>query len=204
MKNKVGRLSGVTNLILGIVSLLVGIILIINPKFTLTGLCSVVGTVLLVLGVIMTILYFGKGDYKDFSSSGFTINITIFLAGLLILIRKESISSFFPQFLAIYIMISGVMKMQQSMDLLGMKDSSWSMHFLLGLIVVILSGVVLIWPEAGLFTAKDRVPMYICILLIADGLLSIISLFHSTMCKKKFQKAHPEMFEVMIDERQDD
>lgn len=204
MKNKVGRLNGVTNLIMGIVTLLMGIILIINPEFKLSGLCSVVGTVLLIAGVVLLLLYFGKAEYKNPQSSDFMVTVCMILAGILVMVRKDDISDIFPQFLAIFIMLSGVLKMQQAMDLFGMKQESWIGHFIIGLVIAILSGLVVMMPEADWFMARDRVPMYICILLIADGALSIGCLLHATARKNAYRKLHPEEFVEAIEEKEKD
>lgn len=200
MKNKVKRLSGVSYLIMGIVSLLMGIILIVNPDFTLTGMCSVVGTVILIEGVIMLILYFARQEYKNHQSSDFMVNVTMILVGIFVLIRKEDISDIFPQFLAIFIVLSGIIKMQQAMDLVGMQDASWFWHFMVGLGIVILSGLVLMMPEADWFTESDRVPLYVCILLVADGILSVVCLIHATARKIVYRKLHPEEFVEAIED----
>lgn len=204
MKNKVGRLNGVTSLIMGIVTLIMGIILMINPKFTLTGLCSVVGAVLLVVGAVLLILYFGKGEYKNLQSSDFSVTVCMILGGIFVMVRKEDISDIFPQFLAIFIMLSGVLKMQQAMDLFGMKNESWIGHIIIGALLTVLSGLVLLMPEADWFTARDRVPMYICILLIADGALSIGCLLHATAVKNRYRKLHPEEFVEEIEDKKKD
>ncbi len=201
MKHKVGRLNGVTNLILGIVTLLMGIILLINPEFKLTGLCSVVGTVLLVVGVVLLILYFGKAEYKNHQSADFAVTVCMILGGMLVMIRKEDISDIFPQFLAIFLMLSGVLKMQQAMDLFGMKEESWLGHFIIGLVIAVLSGLVVVMPEADWFTARDRIPMYICILLIVDGVCSIGCLLHATAKKNTYRKFHPEEYAKVIEEK---
>lgn len=201
MKNKIGRLNSVTYLIFGIVCLLMGIILIINPDFTLTGLCSVVGAVLIVAGVILMILYFAKAGYRDHESADFAVTTCMILGGILILIRKEDISSIFPQFLAVFVLLSGVLKMQQAMDLVGYKNEAWLWHFLIGLIVVVLCGLVLIMPTADWFQSRDRVPLYMCILLAADGAVSIFCLIHATACKNQYRKEHPEEFVEVIDEK---
>lgn len=192
MKNKVGRLNGVTNLIMGIVTLLMGILLIINPEFKLTGLCSVVGAVLLVTGVVLLILYFGKGEYKNLQSSDFAVTVCMILGGILVMVRKEDISDIFPQFLSICLIISGVLKMQQAMDLFGMQQSSWLGHFIVGLLITVCSGLVVIMPQADWFTARDRVPLYICVLLIVDGGAGIGCLLHATAVKNRYRKLHPE------------
>lgn len=199
MKNKIGRLNGVTSLIMGIVTLLLGIILIINPKFTLTGLCNVVGAVLLILGVILLILYFAKAEYRNHQSSDFAVTVFMMLISVFLLVRQEDISSVFPQFIAAYLVFSGVLKLQSSMDLVGLKEGSWIWHFVIGLIIIVAGGMVLLIPDAKWFTAKDRVPLYLCILLIADGLLSIIMLIHVTARRNHYRKLHPEEFVEVIE-----
>lgn len=201
MRNKFGRLNAVSYLILGVVSLIMGIILIINPKFTLTGLCSVVGAVLLIAGAIMMILYFAKAEYKNHQSAEFAVTLFMVLAGIFVMVRKEDISDIFPQFLAAVVLVSGIFKMQQAMDLVGMQDKAWSRHFIIGLVIVVLSGIVLVMPDAAWFREKDRVPLYLCILLIADGMLSIGCLLHATNSKRQYRKAHPDEFVEVIEEK---
>lgn len=203
MKGKFGRLNGVTSLIMGIVTLLLGIILIINPSFTLTGLCSVIGAVLLILGVILLILYFAKAEYRNHQSADFAVTVFMILASIFIMVRKEDISKIFPQFVAVYLIFSGVLKLQNSMDLVGMKDDSWLWHFIIGLVIVMASGIVLLIPDASWFNEKDRVPLYLCILLVADGLLSIIMLIHVTAKRNSYRKLHPEEFVEVIEEKDD-
>lgn len=201
MKNKFGRFNGVTYLILGIVSLLMGIILMINPNFTLTGLCSVVGAVLLIVGVIVLLLYFAKAEYKNLQSSDFAVTMCMILGGILVMVRKEDISDIFPQFFSIFLMLSGIMKMQQAMDLMGIKSSAWLGHFVIGSVMVLLSGLVLIMPEADWFVGKDRIPLYLCILLIADGVFSIACLIDATAKKNQYRKLHPEEFVEVIEDK---
>lgn len=203
MKGKVGRLNGVSSLIMGIVTIIMGIILLINPEFTLTGLCTVVGTVLMIAGAVMLILYFAKAEYMNHDSSDFAVTITLFLAGLLIMIRKKDISDIFPQFVAIFILVSGVLKMQQAMDLLSIGEGAWGTHFLIGIVIVILSGIVLIFPDAAWFKGDDKIPVYMCILLVLDGICSIICLIHATVKKNQYREKHPSVEGEAIEKQED-
>lgn len=200
MKNRFGRLKGVTSLIMGIVTLLLGVILIINPELTLTGLCSVVGAVLVICGVILMIMYFARAEYRNHQSSDFIVTACMILAGILLLIRKEDISRIFPQFVAIYLMFSGVLKLQGAMDLVGMKEESWLGHLIAGLIIIVAGGIVLIIPDAAWFQSKDIVPVYLCILLAVDGAASIVTLIHVTARRNRYRKLHPEEFVEVIEE----
>ena len=205
MKNKFGRLNGLTYLLMGVVCVLIGVILIINPTLTLISFCSVVGAALAVIGVILLILYFARQGYKDDESADFVVTMCMILGGILVMVRKENISEIFPQFLAVFVMLSGVIKMQNAMDLVGIGDSSWAIHFVMGLIIVILSGLVLIFPRAEWFVGDDRVPMYVCVVMIADGALSIFSILHVTLRKNSYKKKHrkQEIVEVSEEENED-
>lgn len=203
MKNRFGRLKGITSLIMGIVTLLLGIILIINPELTLTGLCSMVGAVLVICGVILLILYFAKAEYRDHQSADFTITACMILIGILLLVRKEDISRIFPQFVALYLVFSGVLKLQGAMDLVGMKVESWIAHFVTGLAIIIAGGIVLLIPDAAWFNSDDIVPLYLCILLTVDGAASMISLLHVTAKRNRYRRQHPEEFVEEIEECQE-
>lgn len=201
MKNKIGRPNTISYVCLGIVSLIIGVILITNSKFTLTGLCSVFATMLILSGAIMMVRYFLKAEYQNHQSSEFAMSLFMILTGVVVMVRKEDIGAVFPQFLAIYVMLSGVLKMQQAMDLLGIKDEMWTGHFFIGLFIVILSGIVLLFPEAAWFKAKDRIPLYLCILLIVDGILNLGCLVHANNRKKRYLKTQPDESRDAIEDK---
>lgn len=203
MKNRFGRLNGVTSLIMGIVTLLLGIILIINPELTLTGLCSMIGTVLVICGAILLILYLGRQEYRNHESTDFAVTMCMILAGILLLVRKEDISRIFPQFVAIYLVFDGILKLQGAMDLAGMKAGSWVAHFVAGIVIVLAAGIVLVIPEAGWFRSEDIVPLYLCILMTADGVVSIVALLHLTAKRNSYRRQHPEEFVEEIEDRQE-
>lgn len=173
---------------------ILGIVFLLFPSIGLTHICYLLGSVFVVFGVVCIVLYFMKEQYQNLNAYGFTGGAACLVFGIYILVKCSSVAGVFQQFLAVCIIINSIMKLQNSMDLLRLKDKFWWITTLLAVVTTIMAFIILCYPDS--FISDTSVHPYISVVLIVDGVLSIISFFHLAVKLKQFEKSETSIIEV--------
>ncbi len=158
-------------MISGVFLILAGLVLLIFPEATTKTIAYLVAALLVLMGIAQIIGYFknepGIGKY----SGGMVLGIFLLVVGLLVYYKSETIISIIPVILGVIILISGVAKLQQAIDLARMKMGSWSTVLVVALLNIVLGGVIIFNPFSTVMTLLR----FVGVGLIYSGLSDIIS-----------------------------
>lgn len=158
-------------MISGVFLILAGLVLLFFPEATTKTIAYMSAALLLLMGVAQIIGYFrnepGMGRY----SGGMVLGIFLIVIGLLIYYKSETVISIIPVILGVIIVISGVAKLQQAIDLARMRMSRWSTVLVIALLNIVLGGVIIFNPFSTVMTLLR----FVGIGLIYSGLSDIIS-----------------------------
>ncbi|MGN0203881.1 MAG: HdeD family acid-resistance protein [Coprococcus sp.] len=119
-----------------------GLVLLLMPELTLRTIANVVGIIVIIIGAIFLISYFGR---RSLSAGNYDLvkGLVIVGAGIFICTRSELVVSILPVLLGIGVVVSGMLKLQHALDLKKMGYDTWvrigitaAINIFIGLLVI--------------------------------------------------------------------
>ncbi len=156
-------------LISSLLCVLLGLVLVFWPGLSIQIVCTAVGAVLMISGVVRIVSYVTARDGSMYFQVNLIFGIIFAVVGVWIVIKPAKVLAIIPIIVGIVIALHGLHNLQQAMDLCQSKYDKWWIALLLG-ILTIGCGILLICRH---FAAIDTVVMLIGIFLIYDGLSNI-------------------------------
>ena len=161
----------------------IGAVLLIFPEVSLSTICMVIGILALIIGVINITSYFLKKGYLVENQISFSIGAAELLFGLYAVIRSTDLSFTFTQVMAICMVFDSILKLQYSTDLLRLGCKTWWLLLITAVVTAGLAMAVLLYP----FETEAVKLTYTYSVLIADGVINIISIIWMKIQTKKYQ-----------------
>ncbi len=155
-----------------IVTLVIGILFVVFPKNIINLLSYIIGTVLIVLGLINILMYF-KTNPIEGMSFGFAIGLILLIFGSYLMVRTEFILSTLSVFFGFFIMINGIFSLQVAVDSIRAKTSKWKAIIIMAIINTLLGIIILYNP----FVGTEALVMYIGVFMIVVSVLNFLTLF---------------------------
>lgn len=156
-------------LISSLLCVLLGLVLVFWPGLSIQIVCTAVGAVLMISGVVRIVSYVTARDGSMYFQVNLIFGIIFAVVGVWIVIKPAKVLAIIPIIVGIVIALHGLHNLQQAMDLCQSKYDKWWIALILG-ILTIGFGILLICRP---FAAIDTVVMLIGIFLIYDGLSNI-------------------------------
>ena len=160
MKIKV-RKPNLSGAVMSIFEIIVGILLLIEPVRFTTGIITVAGFVLMLVGAINVIKYFRYDADKAAEGQFLSHGLMELIGGAVCLFRAKLLVAFFPMLTVVYgiVMIAaGLGKLQVTVDLLRRKSKKWFIPLISAVISLACGWIVIgdpfgstqvIWIVAG-------------------------------------------------------
>lgn len=114
--------------------LIYGIILIIWPDISSNFICYAIGVAIMLMGVIFVIRYLRKDLVRDFFRKDLVIGLIAISLGLVVLLRVELLKGLIPTILGIVVLFSGIVKLQNAIDMFRMQFTYWYFILILALL----------------------------------------------------------------------
>ena len=141
-----------SSIVTGLVELLIGILLFVNPVGFTSGILMAVGGILLVSGVISMIRYFNTEPVQAAMEQNFSKGLLMLLLGGFLVLRTQRVIALFPLLTHLYgvaILVIGVVKLQQGVDLLRLKVRYWFLAGINAVLALLFAAVILSNPFAS-------------------------------------------------------
>lgn len=148
---------------------ILGLVLVLRPGMSMWIVCTAVGVVLILSGVMRMIDYFASRDGSLFSQANLIFGIVLTVVGVWIVMKPDKVMAVIPIIVGIVIAIHGLHNVQQALELWRDRYERWWIALLMGVLTVGF-GVLLICRP---FAAIDTVVMMIGGFLIYDGLSNV-------------------------------
>lgn len=158
--------------------LLTGILLFIEPIRFTSGILLGVGVILLIFGAVCLLRYFRAEPMRAALERNLAKGLVMLLLGGFLAFQTERAISLFPLLTHLYgiaILIVGIVKLQQGVDLLRLRMRYWSLAGINAVLAILFAAVILSDPFASTI-ALWRVA---AISLIVEAVLDIAVLFLS-------------------------
>lgn len=124
----------------------IGVIFLFYPAEVQTIACYVVASLLIVVGVISLINYLRKDISGIIFRYDLVVGLSAILGGILVIIKIQQLTELILVVLGFLVTISGILKMQNSVDMLRLGHGTWHVAFALAIINIIFGIVLLINP----------------------------------------------------------
>ena len=128
---------------MGILSAVVGVILVIFPGTTLRMIGYLVSAALFLMGIVSIIIYMRRKTEDNFMKNDFLKGLVAITLGVCTILKVEVVISLLPLILGIIIIISGCSKLQETIDMARVKSPSW-LILLIAAIINIALGVLVV------------------------------------------------------------
>ena len=161
-------------IILGIAEIILGILLLVNPVGLAKLILTVLGIILSLIGVFNIISYFRTPPVEAAIKKSLTIGILTILLGMWCIFNGEWFIAIFPLLTTLYgviTLVSGIIKVQWTADMLRMKIGYWDWMAASALMTVLFSVIILLQP----FSTATALWIFIGITLIVEAVIDIIA-----------------------------
>lgn len=148
---------------------LLGLVLVFRPGLSMRIVCTAVGVVLIISGVMRMIAYFAARDGSLYSQANLIFGIVLAVVGVWIVMKPDKVMAIIPIIVGIVIAMHGLHNVQQAVELWRDKYDRWWIALILGVLTVGF-GVLLVCRP---FAAIDTVVMMIGFFLIYDGISNV-------------------------------
>lgn len=125
-----------------------GVILIIYPTEVMTTACYMIAALLILIGVISLVNYLRKDITGIIYRYDLVVGLSAILGGILVIVKIDDLTRLIPVVLGFLVTISGILKMQNSVDMLRLGNGIWHVAFGLAIVNIIFGIVLLINPFA--------------------------------------------------------
>lgn len=173
-------------LITALMSIIVGILFLVEPENSSNVLCTVVGVAFVLLGAAMLVRYFASGFL--FGSIHLIASIILLAIGIFSLLKPETFKIIITFVFGLFLMIDGLLKIQDGMDCYRANVKGWWALFLVSVLSIVLGSLVM-------FGSFDNIMIFAGISLIVGGVLDIITTLVFSSHVRKVEKRVHEVIE---------
>ncbi len=156
-------------ILLAVIFIALGIVLILWPGATMKTICYLLAAMLLALGVASLINYLRKDISGIIYRYDLVVGLCAILGGILVVVKVDKLTDLIPAVLGFLVTMSGILKMQNSVDMLRLGHGTWHVAFAMA-IVNIVAGIVLLMNP---FEAAQILIMCLGIALVYSGITDL-------------------------------
>ncbi len=135
----------IQDLISGAVLLIFGLVLMLRPGMTLNVIAQWIGAVIIIIGIIFIISYFWRSRIMA-GGSDFIIGVIILCAGIFVMVRTGFVVSILPVVMGLAVILSGLLKLQDSLNMHSAGIPSWKGICIAGIISIVFGLIVVLNP----------------------------------------------------------
>lgn len=176
--------------ILSIFCVVLGIALIIDPNFFTAAIGYVIGGLFTAFGAVELIRYFAMGRDDQSYSSSLVRGIILAAIGIFIIIRPDFIPKVIAVVCGLYMLISGIVNIQDSLNLRRAGVESWNVSCI-SAAVTTLVGILLLFDPLIL---GETAMIVLGIALLVSGVTNIFGCFTAGSKLKKVNKLMKKEF----------
>lgn len=163
--------AGWFSILVSLIYMILGVIMITNPKTALNVVSLITGIVFLAVGIVKVINYFIlKGNY-DFYNYELIHGLVAFAIGVIILVYTNQVSALFVVLIGVWIIYSGLMSLNLSMKLHAANIRAWIGIFIVSFIMMIGGLYIAAKPESVMVFTGMLIIFYAAIELVQNLVL---------------------------------
>lgn len=156
-------------LITTVVTLVLGIVLLIEPSGSIQVLTAIVAILSMLIGGLQIVEYMRQQREEKMMSLSLVLGVILLTIGIYLMFNLKSLVIFFTNIIGIVLCIKALFKIQYAFNIKGISDK-WIYNLIVGIISMIL-GVILICNP---FQSAELFLRIIGILLIISSIAEIV------------------------------
>ena len=123
-------------ILLAVIFISLGIVLILWPGATMKTICYLLAAMLLAIGVVSLINYLRKDISGIIYRYDLVVGLCAILGGILVIVKVDKLTDLIPAVLGFLVTMSGIMKMQNSVDMLRLGHGTWHVAFAMAIVLL--------------------------------------------------------------------
>ena len=135
-------------LLMGVLYILLGIVALVIPETMEKLLGFLIGVVLIIAGAVSMISYLLRDAHQNYYHNDFLHGLLGILLGIVVLYKVDFIISLVPWLLGILVLVSGLSKLQDVIDLRRMEYGNWVFMLVLAIINIAFGLILIFNPMA--------------------------------------------------------
>lgn len=184
MAKKVYRISLISSILL----FLFGILLISNAEAFIKSISTIIGVVLLLIGVFPVVDYFRYRKEGLLAGVGLISGVFSIVCGLMFLLNENMLMILIPVFIGVWMIINGINKLQLAFQIRDEEEKSWIVTFIFSIIIIVCGGYFIINPISGAQIVTGTLGIIICIYAVLDIIDCILIKLKYKEVKKELKK----------------
>ena len=168
-------------IVMAIAYIVLGVVLIMYPSQVQKLISYILAFALIAMGIVNLIQYTRLDTNQIVNSYDLVLGFSTMIGGILIIINVERFEQLVLIVMGFMILVSGVMKLQSSVNLMRLRSTNWQVPFAMAMIGIVYGIIMLINPvgAGGFFFAMMGIGF------ILSGITDIIvSVMFSVRLKK--------------------
>ena len=183
----------------GLICVILGIIDLVNPERMLNIIAYALGISAIVCGAIYVVIYLLRDVKLNLESNDFLGGLIGIVSGVVILLKWREFMSLLPVVLGALIVVSGCMKLQDSIDLRKLDHPAFGYMLLLAVIFIIFGSILVANP----FKTEVVLMKVIGVTLIITGITDLFVSIYFDALKKKYRDDIDTTYEEVKSDRED-
>ena len=170
--------KGASGVFFCLFEILIGILLLVDPVGFTSGIITAAGVVLIAVGIFCIIGYFRADAWEAAVGQSLAKGLAALLGGLFCVWKSEWFLVTFPVFTVVYgifILVSGLGKIQLTVDMIRMKNGKWFFGAIGALVSVVCAVVILQNP----FTTTAVLWKFTGVTLLVEAVIDLLTVFVS-------------------------
>ncbi|MDO5344690.1 MAG: DUF308 domain-containing protein [Lachnospiraceae bacterium] len=176
------RMNAVIN---GVLTILMGLLFLIFPYSASNTVAVIAGIVVLCIGIFDILRYFTAGGYSYYVHGSLFMGVVKCVLGIFIFTHTDTMVALFSYVFSIFIIVSGVTCMENSVQIKQAGVSGWLLTMVLSVLVTAAGIAMLFYPIEAASTAA----FLIGIVLLVDGATELLTLYQLKRIRKDFFRA---------------
>ncbi len=168
-------------IITSVICIMLGAVLIFFPTAVNEMIAYVIAAGMFVISIIEFYNYFKKDIKAQFYRNDLVTGVVALVVGIILLAKRELIIQIIPIFLGALIIISGVKKLQNGLDLIRLKLKGWKP-------VLILAGINIIFGVIMVICARETADVITILIGVGLAFSGITDLFSAIWVSKTARK----------------
>ncbi len=182
------RIAKYGYIVLSILICALGITLIAVPDFSLSLLCWIGGSLLILFGVIKILGYVSKDLYRLAFQFDLAFGILLIVLGLILILRTDAMVSILCILLGISILADALLKIQIAIDSKAFGIPQWWLILCVAILTGVIGFLLLLRP----YESAKIVMILLGISFLAEGILNLITVLTAV---KIFWKETPKIID---------
>ena len=155
----------------GLICMIIGIIDLVNPERMLNIIAYALGISAIIGGLIFVIMYLARDVRHNLGNNDFLNGVVSIVVGIVILIKWKELMTIVPIVLGVLIIVSGCIKLQDSIDLKKLGHPMFTAMLIFALVFIVFGAVLVANP----FESEVLLLRLIGVALIIAGMTDLVA-----------------------------